>query len=148
VTTGRLLAVDHGAVRIGLAISDAERRIASPLATYTRGNDVQNTAYFRRLIAEEAVVQIVVGLPVHLSGREGDQAAAARRFGGWLAEQFALPVVYFDERFSTLQAENALWDAGLTHKRRKERRDRVAAQILLQAFLEAGCPDHSEAEPL
>lgn len=148
MSAGRLLAVDHGAVRIGLAVSDADRRIASPLATYTRRNVEQNAAFFKQLVHEEAIVQIVVGLPVHLSGREGEQAIAARVFGKWLGEVTGLSVVFYDERFTTLQAETALWEAGLTHKRRKQRRDRVAAQMLLQAYLDAGCPEQADAGPL
>ena len=90
----------------------------------------------------------MVGLPVHTDGREGVKAVEARAFGRWLAETTGLPVVFWDERFSTVEAESALWQAGLTHKRRKARRDRVAAQILLQAYLDAGCPGEAAAGPL
>jgi putative Holliday junction resolvase len=68
------------------------------------------------------------------------KAAEARRFGDWLGQLTGLLVVYHDERFSTVFAEDALWSAGLTHKKRKERRDRVAAQMILQSYLDAGCP--------
>lgn len=138
--SGRLLGVDFGTVRVGLAISDAERRIASPLATYTRQGRQQDERFFERLVAAEEVGSLVVGLPVHLDGREGQKAKEARAFGKWLAETTKLPIVFWDERFTTAEAESHLWEAGLTHKRRKERRDRVAAQILLQAYLDAGCP--------
>ena len=77
---------------------------------------------------------------MHTDGREGVKAREARTFGAWLGDVTGLPVVFADERFTTVQAESALWDAGLTHKRRKDRRDRVAAQMLLQAYLDAGCP--------
>lgn len=83
---------------------------------------------------------VVIGLPVHLNGKEGVEARAARTFGAWLAKQTSVPCVFWDERFTTREAESHLWDAGLTHKQRKQRRDRVAAQILLQAYLDAGCP--------
>ena len=82
----------------------------------------------------------MVGLPVHLNGREGTKAIEARQFGTWLGEIAGLPVAYADERFTTVEAESALWNAGLTHRKRKERRDRVAAQIMLQAYLDAKCP--------
>ncbi len=144
----RLLGVDYGTVRIGLAISDAERRLASPLAVHTRSSRERDAEYFRSVIAEEEVGALVVGLPVHCNGREGQKAAEARAFGAWLAEATGLPVTFWDERFSTVEAESALWQAGLTHKKRKARRDRVAAQILLQAYLDAGCPDESAAGPL
>jgi len=147
-TRTRLLGVDYGSVRIGLAISDAERRLASPLAVYERQGRERDAVYFRALVEAEEIGAIVVGLPVHCDGREGQKATEARAFGAWLAETTALLVRFWDERFSTVEAESALWQAGLTHKKRKARRDRVAAQILLQAYLDAGCPDESTAGPL
>lgn len=144
----RLLGVDYGSVRIGLAISDADRRIASPLATYQRRGRDADVAFFRNLVREEAVVAFVIGLPVHLDGREGNKAAEARAFGRWLCEVTALPATFWDERFSTVEAESHLLAAGLTNKRRKARRDRVAAQILLQAYLDAGCPPETAPRAL
>ena len=137
----RLLGVDPGSVRIGLSISDPDGKIASPLATHVRRDPEQDARYFRQLVEEEQVGRIVIGLPVHLDGREGAKAVEARAFGKWLAETTGLPVVWWDERFTTVEAESALWTAGLTHKQRKQRRDQVAATILLQAYLEAGCPE-------
>jgi putative Holliday junction resolvase len=137
---GRLLGVDYGTVRVGLAVSDSDRIIASPLATYERRDPEVDANYFRDLVQSELIVSLVVGLPVHLSGREGQKAIEARAFGKWLVDVTSLPLTYYDERFTTVQAESALWQAGLTHKRRKDRRDRVAAQMLLQAYLNAGCP--------
>jgi putative Holliday junction resolvase len=137
---GRLLAVDYGNVRIGLAISDPDRKIASPLTTYARRSAQSDAEFFRQLTREEQIVALVVGLPVHLSGREGQSSEQARAFGKWLNDVTALPIVFFDERFTTVEAEAHLLDAGLTNKRRKARRDRVAAQILLQSYLDAGCP--------
>ncbi|MGE3803486.1 MAG: Holliday junction resolvase RuvX [Gemmataceae bacterium] len=139
--TGRVLAVDVGRVRVGLAVSDPDRLIASPLATYERQDPTRDADYFRTLAVEEKIQRIVVGLPVHLDGREGDKARESRAFGDWLVKVIGLPVSYYDERFSTVEAEKALWAAGLTHRRRKDRRDRVAAQIFLQAYLDAGCPE-------
>jgi putative Holliday junction resolvase len=144
----RLLGIDYGTVRVGLAVSDADRRIASPLATYSRRDPGQDAAWFRALIAEEEIGQIVIGLPVHLSGREGQKAMEARTFGRWLGKVSELPVVFWDERFTTVEAEGQLLAAGLTNKRRKARRDRVAAQILLQSYLDAGCPGEQSPRPL
>lgn len=145
---GRLLGVDYGSVRIGLSISDPERRLASPLAVHERRGREQDALYFRSLVSAEEIKAIVVGLPVHTNGREGQKAIESRAFGAWLAETTELPVTFWDERFTTVEAESALWQAGLTHKKRKARRDRVAAQILLQAYLDAGCPDETSAGPL
>jgi putative Holliday junction resolvase len=140
--------VDYGDVRVGLAVSDPDRKIAFPLATYERQGRDRDAEHFRAVVREEQVGALVVGLPVHLDGREGEKAKAARAFGDWLGEVTGLPVTYWDERFTTAEAEAALWAAGLTHKKRKARRDRVAAQILLQAYLDAGRPEATEAGPL
>jgi putative Holliday junction resolvase len=145
---GRLLGVDFGSVRVGLAVSDAERRLASPLATYVRRDRERDAGFFRELVRGEEVVEVVVGLPVLGDGREGSKAVEARTFGRWLAEVTGLPVIFWDERFTTVEAESFLRAAGLTDKRRRAKRDRVAAQIVLQAYLEAGCPGEIAPRPL
>jgi len=136
----RLLGIDTGQRRIGLAISDPDRKIASPLATYQRQAREAEQGYFARVVQDENVGILVIGLPVHLDGREGQKALEARRFGEWLGGLVRLPTIFWDERFTTVEAERALLEAGLTHKKRRERRDRLAAQIMLQSYLDAGCP--------
>jgi putative Holliday junction resolvase len=136
----RILAIDPGSVRLGLAISDTERRFASPLATYARRDPTEDARYFKKLIDDEEIGLIVIGLPIHEDGSEGVQAKAARKFGAWLQEVTDVPCVFYDERFTTYIAEESLLEAGLTKKQRKARRDRVAAQIFLQTYLDAGCP--------
>jgi putative Holliday junction resolvase len=142
---GRILGVDYGSVRIGLAVSDVDRKIASPLRTYERRGVNQDASFFKEQIEQEEITQIVVGLPIHSDGREGEKAKEARDFGQWLAGVTALPVVFWDERFTTVLAEGHLLQAGLTRKRRRDRRDRVAAQILLQSYLDASCPTQSQS---
>jgi len=144
----RLLGVDYGSVRVGLAISDPDRKIAFPLVTWERRSRDQDARYIRALVEKEEIGGLIVGLPVHLSGREGQKSAEARGFGKWLVETTGLPVLFWDERFTSVEAENHLLAAGLTNKRRKARRDRVAAQILLQAYLDAGCPAERTPGPL
>ena len=100
------------------------------------------------MVAREQVVGLVVGLPLHTSGREGVKAQEARAYGAWLMAVTGLPAIYADERFTTAFAESALWAAGLTHKKRKQRRDAVAAQMMLQAFIDGGCPAEIEIKPL
>lgn len=139
-TKGRLLGVDYGTVRVGLAVSDADRIIASPLETYPRRDAKADAAYFAKLVKAERIVGLVVGLPLHTGGEEGVKAKEARDYVRWLGDATGLPVVMWDERCTTAAAEDALWDAGLSHKKRKDRRDRVAAQIILQGYLDAGCP--------
>jgi putative Holliday junction resolvase len=134
---GRIGGVDYGTVRIGIAISDPERRIASPLENYARRTPPLDARRFQQLAADESIVLWVVGLPVHLDGRESEQSLAARRFGQWLAEVTGRPVEFFDERFTSSEAEQFLLDAGLTGKRRQRRKDMLAAQIMLGAYLES-----------
>jgi putative Holliday junction resolvase len=144
----RLLGLDYGSVRIGLAVCDASRVIASPLEVRERQGPDRDAAYFRSIVEREQVGGLVVGLPLHTTGREGTKAQEARQFGEWLRVVTDLPVIYADERFTTAFAESALWSAGLTHKKRKARRDAVAAQMMLQAFLDAGCPAEVQVKPL
>jgi putative holliday junction resolvase len=144
----RLLGIDFGTVRIGLAVSDAERRIASPLAQYRRLGRARDEQFFRRLVEQEEIGSCVVGLPIHLSGHEGEKAKQARSFGDWLTLITGLAVVFWDERFTTVEAEQSLLSAGLTNKRRKARRDQVAAQIFLQSYLDAGCPPAMTPGPI
>lgn len=137
--TGRVAGIDYGTVRIGVAISDPDRMLASGLANYTRRGQDGDARWFQELVKENRIVQFVVGLPVHLSGRESQKSFEAREFGIWLGQVTGLRVEYFDERFTTREAEALLQDANLTSKRRKKVRDMLAAQILLTAYLESGC---------
>jgi len=143
-TTGRLAGIDFGTVRIGVAITDPERRIASPLENYTRRNETADAEFFRQLTKQEQIAGFIVGLPVHLDGRESQKSTEARQFGQWLKEITGKDVVFFDERFTSSEAEQALAGAELTKKQRKARLDKLAAQILLTAYLEAGCPPSYE----
>lgn len=136
---GRVAAVDFGTVRIGLAISDARRQIASPLETYTRGDAAADAARFRRLVAEERVAQFVVGLPVHGDGRESTSSVRAVDFGRWLLETTGIAVDFLDERFTTQQADRIISESSVPWKKRKALRDKLAAQILLTAYIERGC---------
>lgn len=124
-------------MRIGVAISNASRTLASPYEIYARRNPTLDAEYFVKLVKNEAIVQFVVGLPVHTHGGESQKSIEAQTFGKWLTEKTGVPVDYFDERFTTAFAEQLLQDAGLTKKRRKERLDKLAAQILLTAYLES-----------
>jgi putative Holliday junction resolvase len=134
---GRVAGIDFGTVRIGIAVSDRDRTIASPLENYTRRDPRQDAARFQRLVAEEEIVLFVVGLPVHLDGRESEKSQQARQFGQWLLETTGVPVEFFDERFTSREAEQLLVSAEMTNKRRKKRLDMLAAQIMLSAYLES-----------
>jgi putative Holliday junction resolvase len=135
-TSGRLAGIDFGTRRIGIALTDAGRTLASPYENFTRAGQRHDAERFRRLVREEDVVAFVVGLPLHTSGDESDQSRQARRFGQWLQAETGLPVAFHDERYTTAAAEEHLLGADLTRKKRRARRDMLAAQIMLAAFLE------------
>jgi len=142
------VAVDFGTKRIGLAISDPQRTIASPLATYSRQSADADATYFCRLVAEESIERFVVGLPVHTSGDESWMSFEARRFGKWLGETTGVAIDFFDERYTSLEADQLMAMGKLTRKRRKARRDMLAAQILLSAYLEAAPRGEQPLKPL
>lgn len=132
----RIAGIDYGTVRIGIALADTETFIASPLENYNRRSEPLDREFFVRLAKEERLGRFVVGLPVHLDGRESEKSLEARRFGDWLQSATGVPVEYFDERFTTHEAQLALAGLGLTKKKRKARLDKLAAQIMLSGYLE------------
>lgn len=134
---GRLLGLDPGEKRVGVAISTYEQNIASPLDNYTRHGEGPDGQYFRQIAKDYSAVGVVVGLPVHMSGEEGEQARRAREFGEWIGSITGLPVRFRDERFTSAIAEQHLQGASLTSKQRKARRDKLAAMFMLQSFLDA-----------
>ena len=136
---GKLAGIDFGTVRIGIAISDPDRIIASPYEIYTRKNERLDAEYFKRFAREERIVRFVVGFPIHLDGRVSEKAREALAFGAWLEELTGLPVDYMDERFTSVEAGYYLREAKMTLKQRKKRTDKIAAQILLANYIERGC---------
>jgi len=123
--------------------------MAFALEVYERSGPARDARHYRDLVDENDVDRIVIGLPVHTSGREGELAKLARDFGKWLGSVTGKSVIFFDERYTTVEAEQLLIDAGWKRQKRKTHRDKVAAQILLQSYLDAGCPDTEVAsEPL
>ncbi len=144
-TKGRIAGIDYGHVRIGVAISDPMRTIASPLANYARRDAAQDARFFRDLVKNEELKLFVVGLPVHLDGTESQKSIEARNFGKWLQETTGLPVAFCDERFTSREADQWLAMAEMTKKQKKNRRDMLAAQIMLAAYLEA--PDACTEAP-
>ncbi len=137
---GRLLGIDFGSVRIGVAVCDPDRIVASPLETYTRRSLELDAFYFQTTAHTQSAVGFVVGLAISLNDVEGPKARECRAFGEWLRTVTRLPVLYWDERFTTSLAEDSLREAGVKRDKRKGKKDRIAAQMILQAFLEAGCP--------
>jgi len=136
-TAGRLLAIDYGARRWGFAVSNHEQTIASPLETYACRNPQLDAQKLAQLVAEFGPAGIVVGLPVHLAGHEGQKARECRAFAAWVAEQTRLPIAFADERLTTVAAEQFLQSMELSKKKRQARVDKLAAAFLLQAFLDS-----------
>ncbi|HLJ12794.1 MAG TPA: Holliday junction resolvase RuvX [Planctomycetaceae bacterium] len=133
---GRLLGLDFGTKRLGLALSNAEQTIATPLETYLRRDPLQDQRHLVEKVDEHNVVGLVVGLPVHMSGDEGEKAREARAFGLWAAQITQRPLLFSDERYTTALADEHLRAAHLGPKKRQSLRDMLAAQILLQGFLD------------
>jgi len=133
----RILAVDYGEKRIGLAVSDELGITASPLMTLVRRSDDETVRQIAQLASKLRVTQIVVGLPRRTDAQEGEMERKVKAFAEKLRQAVSVPVVLFDERFTTRIAEQVLLEADLSRRKRKQVRDRLAAVILLQSFLEA-----------
>jgi putative Holliday junction resolvase len=129
--------LDFGTKRLGIAVSTPEQKIASPLQNYDRRNPRLDAKHLRELVEDYRIKGLVVGLPVHMSGDEGGLARSAREFGLWIASETNLPLRFWDERFTSSIAEEILQAASLTKKQRKARKDKLAAYLLLQSFLDA-----------
>jgi putative holliday junction resolvase len=133
----RILAVDYGEKRIGLAVSDELGITASPLMTLVSRSDDETVRQIAQLASKLRVTQIVVGLPRRTDAQEGEMERKVKAFAEKLRQAVSVPVVLFDERFTTRIAEQVLLEADLSRRKRKQIRDRLAAVILLQSFLEA-----------
>jgi putative Holliday junction resolvase len=136
VDRGPVLALDYGARRIGLAVSDPEGEFAFPAGTLERSGRARDLKALGDLVRERGVKRIVVGLPLHLDGRRGPEAEEAAAFARDLAEATGLPVDLIDERWTTREAERALRATQTRARRRRQQLDAAAATILLRTWLE------------
>ena len=137
IPPGPLLGIDFGTVRVGLAISDRDQKIAVPLVIYERQARSQEAAFYQELVKKERIVGMVMGLPVHMSGSESKKSQQVRQYGDWLKTITGLPLAYCDERYSSAFAWDELKAGGLKASQRRKQLDKVAAQILLQGFLDS-----------
>jgi putative Holliday junction resolvase len=133
---GRLIGIDGGTKTLGLALSDVTRTIASPLETIWRSKFKTDAARLLSLLAEHAVTGMVVGLPRNLDGTEGPRAQGTRALARNLNKLSPLPILLWDERLTTAQAERMLLAADQTRKRRGEVIDKLAATLILQSALD------------
>ncbi len=136
----RILALDYGTKRIGVALSDEMGWTAQPLETYERRTLGQDIAHIQNLVRTHDVGLVVLGLPLRLGGEEGPAVQAVHQFLEPLAEALPVPVVTWDERLTTSEAEELLIAADVSRKNRKGIVDRIAAAFLLQSYLEAQAP--------
>jgi len=132
---GRVLGLDLGDARIGVAISDDDRRLAVPLGTIHTGAPADLKA-IAKLVEEHDATAVVIGLPLSMTGEHGAAAAKAESFAGALRSFLHIPVVLHDERLSTVEAERALRSAGVGGRAQRKVVDRSAAAVILQAWLD------------
>ena len=145
--SGRLLGLDHGKVRIGVAVSDTGQEYAAAVETYVRTDPGADAAFFKTLKKEYDPVGLVIGLPLHFGGEESGSSGGARAFGKWVGSVLKLPVIYHDERCTSAAADDLMRSAGVTGRNAtKSARDKLAAQILLQSYLDSRRPEGERVE--
>ena len=133
---GSVLGIDAGSVRVGIAVSDPTRTVATPVVTVPRRPETL-WARLREEIEARGVTSIVVGLPRRLDGSEGGAAAAARELAAEAERRTDLEVLLWDERFTTAQAERQMIASGVRRRRRRESIDAIAATLMLQSWLDS-----------
>ncbi|MGB9723280.1 MAG: Holliday junction resolvase RuvX [Chloroflexia bacterium] len=138
----RLLGLDVGRRRIGAALSDPSGLLASPLGVIELRGAGEGQAEVCAWVRAYGVARVIVGLPLHLDGSEGEEAAWVREWAERLQARLDIPVELWDERLSTVAAERNLRESGMGRKRRRERRDAVAAALILQSYLDARRSPH------
>jgi putative Holliday junction resolvase len=133
----RILAIDYGSRRMGLAVSDALGITAQGLETLQRKNRRSDFARLERVIRENQVQEIVLGYPLRMSGQEGTQSQKVAEFAEELRKKFELPVHLWDERLTSAEANRLLREADLSIQKRAQAVDRMAATLILQSFMQA-----------
>lgn len=134
---GRVLALDLGKRRIGLALSDELGVTAQGLDTFERTNIREDLARLAQLAAEKNVTLLLMGKPLHMSGDEGRQVEYTREFADRLHAATGIPVEYWDERLTTVEAQRVLRGSGISSRKRGQAVDRLAAVLLLESYLDS-----------
>ena len=138
----RIMALDIGEVRTGIAISDPDERVASPLCVLPTQEVVTNAKPFRRIVEDWEPEALLAGLPLTLSGEHGPQAAHIKELASTIAQNLQLPLEFEDERLSSQEAKRSLREEGLSEKQMRGRIDMIAASIFLQAWLDGRTANH------
>jgi putative Holliday junction resolvase len=137
VLTGRVIALDLGKRRIGLAVSDGLGITAQGLPTLQRTNNREDLEHLAQIVNEYEVKHILMGNPLHMSGRQSRQAEYTKEFAERLAKRTGLEVVYWDERLTSVAAERVLRESGISIEKRAKAVDQLAAVILLESYLDS-----------
>ncbi len=130
----RVVGIDYGTKRVGVALSDESRMIASPYRVIEAAAAIE---MIEQIVAGEDIELVVVGLPIGLAGNETSSTIGAREFAQELSERLTVTVELADERFTTKVAEDVLIEAGMTRERRRQIRDKMAATVMLQSYLDS-----------
>jgi putative Holliday junction resolvase len=133
----RVLALDIGEKRVGVAVGDTEAKIALPVCVLSAQDVLSAAPAFRNLIADHEPEMLVVGLPLSLDGKENQQARRVRAVAERVGEATGLSIVYQDERLSSAEARRALREAGCTEREMRGKIDMIAASLILRAYLDA-----------
>jgi putative Holliday junction resolvase len=133
----RILGIDYGDKNIGLAVSDELFMTARTVGTYRVKSKSEDKRYFENLIEEYKIGRIIIGLPIRMDGSEGRRAEKTRQFGDWLLSFLDIPIIYWDERLSTWEAQQHLRKKKIRPEDMKKEEDAVSAAIILTAYLEA-----------
>ncbi|MBY0528699.1 MAG: Holliday junction resolvase RuvX [Rhabdochlamydiaceae bacterium] len=136
---GRILGVDFGLARIGIAITDERKIMALPVGAFRTEKTPALTVQMlmKELASYGAIEKIVIGLPLLLNGKEGDMALAVKAFGSLLNQAFQVEVVYWDERLTSAQVDKLMMDSGFNRKKRAQHSDAMAAHTILENYLDS-----------
>jgi len=135
-TFGRIMALDLGEKRIGIALSDPSHILARSLAVIPRKSRSEDFHRIREFVEKHRVLRLVIGLPTLLAGGEGQKAAWVRDYADHLSRTLSIEIVFWDESFTTVDAEKSLRLRGISKGKRRERVDAVAAAFILQSYLD------------
>lgn len=133
----RILGIDYGDRRVGLAVSDPLHLTAQPLATHMLSGDASDRKFFRDLVLSQDIELVVIGLPMRMDGSRGSRAEKTQEFGRWLEKAVDRPVVFWDERLTTRQAQGLMKDQKVRIKDKKDVENQISATIILAGYLES-----------
>lgn len=143
----RYLAIDHGEKRTGLAVCDASETIVSPHSVIETSNGDELLRRILRVVEDERIEAVVIGLPLNMDDTEGPRARKVRDFAGRLEKLCHRPLFFHDERLSSFEADHAAIELELTRKKKKKRLDAIAAAAILQSFIEHKKSSADQSEP-